>query len=140
MEERMVPDSFYELNAEERFAMMLVVDRNSTPKQRSEAFRTIKEIPYADFLQTTYWRTISDCLLQRHPTCCSCLKAPSTQVHHLTYEHHGEEHLYLLDLLPVCRLCHEIKHELADVYRPDVALNDWTRQQIMKVAKLKGFK
>ncbi len=136
----MVPNSFYELNAEERFAMMLVVDRNSTPEQRKRALQTIKAMPYEEFLQTTYWRTISDCLLQRHPTCCSCLKAASTQVHHFTYAHHGEEHLYLMDLLPVCRLCHEIKHELADVNRPDVAINDWTRDAIMKAAGLKGFR
>ena len=37
---------------------------------------------------------------------CSCGCRESLQTHHLSYDHHGEEHLYMNDLKVLCSKCH----------------------------------
>jgi len=111
----MVPDSFYNLGVEERFLMMLTIDQRSTPEQRKRFSASIRRMHYEDFLRTAYWRTIRDyVVMQRQGKCVECLSSPATEVHHRSYDHHGQEHLHLADLMPVCRLCHEILQEKFD--------------------------
>ena len=35
----------------------------------------------------------------------------TVDVHHKTYEHHGQEHRYLGDLVLLCRNCHSKFHD-----------------------------
>ena len=108
----MVPNSFFELDVEGRFAALLLVDEQSAEEQRQLAKSAIKCMPYEDFLETTYWKTVRDYVVHKHDgQCYSCVSAKAVNVHHRTYAHHGEEHRYLTDLMPVCRTCHQILHE-----------------------------
>lgn len=108
----MVPNSFYGLSIRDRFFQLLLVGSNSTPEQKQQAFQRIKAMPYPEFLDTIYWKTVRDFVVERHGgNCQSCLSARAVNVHHRTYENHGREHLHLGDLMPVCRTCHEILHE-----------------------------
>lgn len=69
---------------------------------------------YEKFLQSDYWHQVRDWILARDDhTCQHCGSTTRLQVHHLTYEHHGEEHLHPEDLLTLCRSCHEEVHGLS---------------------------
>jgi 5-methylcytosine-specific restriction endonuclease McrA len=41
--------------------------------------------------------------------CRGCSEAPATQVHHLTYEHIGNE--FDWELVAICRRCHQRYHD-----------------------------
>lgn len=67
---------------------------------------------YNRFLQSDYWKQVREWILQRdNYTCQSCGATTYLQVHHLTYEHHGEEHLHPEDLITLCRDCHKRAHK-----------------------------
>lgn len=66
---------------------------------------------YQEFLNGDYWQTVRKVILERdNYTCQHCGATRNLQVHHLTYEHHGREHLFPEDLLTLCRSCHEQVH------------------------------
>ena len=104
---------------------ILVKERKSTPYRRYEALcfilrvredgeeiiKTLAEIPYKDFLQTIYWNVIREYMLsQAKYKCQLCTLKDELHVHHKTYEHHGQEHLYLEDLIVLCKKCHSKFH------------------------------
>jgi hypothetical protein len=60
---------------------------------------------YNGYLQTSKWKTKRRFVLSRDPLCQACLTHPSTEAHHLTYKHVGEEPLF--DLIGVCKACHK---------------------------------
>jgi hypothetical protein len=61
-------------------------------------------LPYERFLDTAYWRTVSAYVIHRQgKQCALCPNTRGIQVHHKTYDHHGEEHRYLNDLIGLCR-------------------------------------
>lgn len=88
------------------------------------------KMPYREYLKTDYWRVVRKALfLERNmvgrknrPDICirceQCGKSrhwnPGTlfDVHHLTYEHRGDEFKFLNDLMVLCRQCHRLAHEL----------------------------
>lgn len=66
---------------------------------------------YEQFLQGDYWKDIRQLVLSRdNHTCQHCADTSRLHVHHLTYQHHGEEHLYLDDLITLCESCHRKEH------------------------------
>lgn len=81
---------------------------NWTPK----IYERINSLSYEDFLKTPYWEYIRQIKLrQTEHKCEKCGSMKRLQVHHETYKHHGEEHLYLDDLSVLCYDCHmEIHH------------------------------
>jgi 5-methylcytosine-specific restriction endonuclease McrA len=85
-----------------------------TPKQGySKKRRTRKKNAYALFLRSIYWRDTRKKVLKRdNYTCTKCGCKKNLQVHHLSYEHHGNEHLFLEDLTTLCKKCHEFEHKL----------------------------
>src|SRR5271157_3263164 len=86
LEGGMVPNSFYQLNVEGRFNTLLMVDSLSTPEQKQRAFQRIKAMPYEDFLETAYWKTIRDFVVAVHNNICqSCLMDRAVDLHHKTY-------------------------------------------------------
>ena len=71
----------------------------------------IKNMPYADFLNTTYWRGVSLFVKRRDGWKCSvCGSTDKIDVHHKTYESHGDELNHMEDLVCLCRKCHEKEH------------------------------
>lgn len=72
----------------------------------------IKNMDYHEFLQTPYWKTIAD-KKKYHDKykCAVCNSSENINVHHRTYEHHGEELRYMWkDLICLCHECHEKFH------------------------------
>jgi hypothetical protein len=73
---------------------------------------TIKEMPYREFLESNYWKTVKNYKLQiSNWTCDLCNAKPQLNVHHKTYDNHGEEHLHLEDLIVLCKPCHAKFHD-----------------------------
>jgi hypothetical protein len=64
---------------------------------------------YDAYLLTEAWRTKRVQVLKRdNGLCQGCLKRQATQVHHLTYDHVGDELLF--ELASICDECHERAH------------------------------
>ena len=64
---------------------------------------------YNEYLKSSEWRSRRQRVLDRDGHLCqACLRRKATQVHHLTYEHVGNEPLF--ELTSVCRVCHEAIH------------------------------
>lgn len=77
----------------------------------SEAEAHLASLPYRDFLETTYWKTVRDFVeLERGGQCESCNSWYNLHVHHRTYEHRGSEWRFLNDLELLCNTCHREQH------------------------------
>ncbi len=64
---------------------------------------------YEEYLQSELWLAKRALVLRRAGKLCEgCLERPPTQVHHLTYQHVGEE--FMWELVAVCDECHERAH------------------------------
>jgi 5-methylcytosine-specific restriction endonuclease McrA len=70
------------------------------------------KITYNDYLTTYWWYVISNKrkLMDSHK-CGDCKELfDLLEVHHLTYEHRGEEVKYMDDLITLCSGCHNNRH------------------------------
>ena len=64
---------------------------------------------YSEYLASPEWAARRRLVLVRAAgTCEGCGSAPPSEVHHLTYEHLGEE--FLFELTAVCSTCHVRLH------------------------------
>lgn len=64
---------------------------------------------YNGYLKSPQWAAKrADVLSRDNYMCHGCGHREATQVHHLTYEHAGNE--FLFELVSVCRTCHERLH------------------------------
>jgi len=71
----------------------------------------IKKMPYVDFLTTLYWAGISSLIkASAGKKCAICGATEKLEVHHSTYEHHGDELHHLEDLVCLCNKCHAKQH------------------------------
>ena len=83
--------------------------RNKTDKKA----RKRKKMPYAEFLQTDYWKKVRETMLDRADyRCHKCKAQEHLQVHHISYEHRGDEMRHLELLVVLCRECHKDVHGL----------------------------
>lgn len=131
----MVPDSFYDLRVHERFAMLMLIDSRSSDEQRAAAVARIKAMPYQEFLETEYWMVVRNYVVKGAESKCKvCGEGGSLEVHHRSYKHHGQEHLYLADLEALCRACHEIKHKDFDNIPADPEVAKGTMAQAIRDA------
>lgn len=74
----------------------------------------LKQMDYAEFLETAYWHIVSTVRkLRVGGRCQLCYHADRLQAHHRTYKNHGAEHMNLDDLTVLCDPCHE-KHHFPD--------------------------
>lgn len=80
----------------------------------SEVVTHILKMKYSDFLETFYWRAVSLHVKDEAGRTCSICgqRGGYLDVHHNTYQHHGDEMNHLEDLTCVCRECHKKIHEL----------------------------
>lgn len=71
----------------------------------------IKSCEYKRFLSTEYWRLIRIKKIEESGNhCVKCAQTEHLEVHHVTYEHHGDELHHLNDLIVLCRKCHSTVH------------------------------
>ena len=74
-----------------------------------EQRNTVWRDNYNDYMQSPEWREKRKKVLQRDQYLCQgCLRERATQVHHLTYDHLGNEPLF--ELTSICDSCHEQCH------------------------------
>lgn len=79
---------------------------------KKETVETLKKMKYEDFLQTDYWKMVSEqARINAHYKCqlCGC-NDKKLNVHHNTYEHRGEEFKHMEDLVCLCEDCHNFYH------------------------------
>jgi hypothetical protein len=74
--------------------------------------KSLRSMPYKDFLKTQYWLAVSHHVKTGRPWCALCCEpmAGPLQVHHRTYEHRGSEWVHLDDFTVLCGDCHETFH------------------------------
>lgn len=64
---------------------------------------------YREYLQSPGWFEKRDKVIKRCGNVCEgCGNAPVDHVHHMTYQHFGDE--FLFELLGLCRACHDRVH------------------------------
>lgn len=78
-----------------------------------EEKESLRSLPYLRFLKTRYWKDVSDAVKERDGNKCAyCGSTSSLEVHHITYNHHGDEFENLDDLVCLCHNCHSKEHGL----------------------------
>lgn len=78
----------------------------------AEKLRTDQERKrrYEEYLTTPEWMNRKHLVMERASGLCEgCRSHPATEVHHLTYEHAGDE--FLFELVAICRKCHDRLHD-----------------------------
>lgn len=74
---------------------------------------------HQEYLNTQTWKEKRKEILERDGYLCqACLKNRASEVHHLTYDHFGDEPFF--DLISVCRECHE-KISMMDIKRKNLS-------------------
>ena len=73
--------------------------------------RRLRALPYHEYLKTEHWQAVRGKALQRAKFRCQlCNIASPLHVHHRSYEHLGEEHLFMSDVIALCPGCHAKHH------------------------------
>ena len=66
-------------------------------------------LAYDEYLAGSVWKRKRELVFERaNGICEGCRESPATQVHHLLYEHVGDE--FLFELVAVCDECHDRLH------------------------------
>lgn len=64
---------------------------------------------YGEYLESDHWREISKKVMRRAQNLCEgCLAQTAEHVHHMTYDHVGNE--FAFELIALCADCHERFH------------------------------
>jgi transposase-like protein len=72
----------------------------------------IKDMEYHDFLNTPYWKAISEKVkIKAGYKCQLCNSNKNLSVHHRSYINHGDELHNMDDLICICQNCHQIHHD-----------------------------
>lgn len=67
---------------------------------------------YQEFLRSAFWKNVSAAVRRRARFRCElCNSCQGIQVHHKTYENHGNEDKHLEDLICLCAECHGRFHD-----------------------------
>lgn len=97
----------------------------------------LKNMKYEDFLQTDYWKMVSEqARINAHNKCqvCGC-NDKKLHVHHNTYEHHGEEHKHMEDLVCLCEDCHYLYHNWSNIIQKLQNENSMMKMQVDNIQK-----
>lgn len=81
---------------------------------RVPGFATL--LTYPEYRQTHAWLTKREAVLERDGDRCQGCGSEAAEVHHLTYEHIGDEPIE--DLISLCASCHEAEHSIRSSYSP----------------------
>lgn len=75
----------------------------------------VRHMPYVEYLKTPHWLSLRDRMYKEYKYMCfACSSDKSLHVHHMTYEHLGDERAY--ELVVLCNTCHKELHRGADKY------------------------
>ena len=92
--------------------MRRVPERIRKLRGDDEEVQRLRALPYAEYLETDHWTRLRDLAMERDGhECRMCRSRRTLNVHHLTYDRRGCE--LLLDLITLCRRCHEAQHNKA---------------------------
>jgi len=98
---------------------------------------TVSNMPYSDFLNTVYWRGVSLFIKRRDGfKCASCGSTEKIEVHHKTYENHGDEIHNLADLTTLCEKCHRDEHSAKEEPKEEQNNPPVTTQGVRRVPKV----
>lgn len=90
----------------------MIADSKGT--RQTEIARTIRRMPYKEFMQTKYWRLVAIQVKRDAGWRCSlCGCKSNLVVHHTDYKTHGYEMYRFKKLQCVCQKCHKRIHELS---------------------------
>ncbi len=71
---------------------------------------------YTEYLQSNKWKKIARKIRAKYNyKCAECNSTIDLNVHHLTYEHIGNEQKHLDDLVLLCNKCHKTAHGIGDI-------------------------
>ncbi len=85
--------------------------QNSFDGAEHKTLRAVRVVAYQQYTRSPYWKEVRAAkLAQVGEKCEWCDKTKSLTIHHLTYEHRGNELEHLDDLVVACRSCHFKKH------------------------------
>jgi hypothetical protein len=74
----------------------------------------LRSLPYAQYLETPYWRSVRRAVIERALFRCQlCYAEGELHVHHRTYDRRGAE--LASDVLVLCRECHDAFHDRRSV-------------------------
>lgn len=112
------------------------------PASASEEIKGYFRNNGADYYETVYWRMLSSWIKSKRTICADCGAGERLQVHHLTYDHVGEEYLHLKDLIVLCEECHKERHGLSteskgmtvyDFAKRETGRQDWRRLTVYDI-------
>jgi hypothetical protein len=96
-------------DADEELADRYEQARRQARRDEEDAIIETYRFDYDGYLQTAEWREKRRQVMERDGGLCQgCRKRPAENVHHLTYDHVGEEFLH--ELIALCRRCHSRLH------------------------------
>lgn len=87
--------------------------KGKIPKQKKGILNSesLRGKPYWIFLSSPYWKEVRRLAIKRDGKKCRiCSSRFRLEVHHDSYEHHFQEHLYMDDLITLCHECHKSHH------------------------------
>jgi 5-methylcytosine-specific restriction endonuclease McrA len=97
---------------------------------------TTKE-EYQVYLQTDYWKAVSQEVKHRAGYKCQACNTPhDLEAHHRTYVNRGKEMEHLEDLICLCGVCHGRIHGVPEQQQPKKKKKRWKR---FKKKKNKGY-
>lgn len=71
----------------------------------------INDMSYYDFLETPYWKAISEKVkIKANYRCQLCNSNIGLNTHHRCYDNHGDELHHMEDLICICEECHNNHH------------------------------
>jgi 5-methylcytosine-specific restriction endonuclease McrA len=95
------------------FDEVLLADRLAGFREHREAERAEWRAWYNDYLQSEQWREKRGLVFARANSLCEgCRRNRAIHVHHLSYEHVGDE--FLWELVAICKVCHDRAHGVPD--------------------------
>lgn len=105
-------DYYIDLNKYEPEEIYIYLLENYLLTHKNIISDYIKKLKYDFFVQTAYWRGISNYIRHKADGLCPiCLsKDRSLITHHKTYTNHGKELTNFQDLEAMCSICHKHEH------------------------------
>ena len=76
--------------------------------------RYLRSVEYEQYLYTLYWQLVRQWKAWISDGVCEKCGSDNrlTNVHHLSYDHRGEEYKHAEDIILLCKSCHNSEHDL----------------------------
>lgn len=87
----------------------LNIQKTEIEKLQDEMISTYYDMN--SFKRSKYWKAVRELVIKRdNYRCTRCGCSEKLHVHHLNYQNHRDEHLFLGDLTTLCGNCHKEVH------------------------------